>query len=268
MSIFVNKDNLNINNDRISLRNRKILIVSIILLSVVFIILLSVLAQPSPAQKRQQTLDRNATTASRKQKTSGTWTASGTVATGGFASAIIKQDSGAGQGYVAIYKVGHDGTMTQIASGSYLSPIDLVILGVPFNEQARLSSQTVDQVRQNFERQCSYNGGNTPGYDANSFFGVQIDGQPALGGGKTMAIQYGLSQSIIARNQAQSNASDKVVCVVADSDSNAGQNDYAVNLSFKLKFITDGGVVTTHAFQYSAPSQVGAVTMKLDGQRI
>jgi hypothetical protein len=189
---------------------------------------------------------------------------------GGFALAVVSDPTAEGQanaGNTTVFKVNKDGSMDQLANGSYFSPLNLLELGIPLTTQAKLTGSGVGQVKQNLADQCGYSGGSSPGYSGfNGSFnpdGWQID-SATLGG-----LEQALSHTISAAN-AQARAGKAVVCVDATqrgSNATTDTKTYVSTFTLQLQFVTSDGTLTTHTLTFATgPNYYRNYT--LDGRAI
>lgn len=230
---------------------------------------IALLTHSSPPKSTPDKNTQSATAAARK-KTPNAKVSNVKVADG-FAISTVQDPTATGQasaGNVTLFKVNKDGSMTQIASGSYFSPIDMLGLGIPLATQAKLTGQSLDQVQQNLAQLCGYDGSNTPGY-----FG--FDGSFSPGGWQIDAttldsLEQALTGVLSQQNDAAQQQANVVVCVNAtreNSNFTTSTQTYISTFTLQLQFITADGTVTTHMFTFATgPNYYRSYT--LDGQKI
>lgn len=262
-----NYSNYTSSNQNFSNKGRRVAAIVIVLIILAAIITLAIIFQPSPADREQQKITDSATTAAQKETPNGV--ASDVKVANGFAKATVSDPTADGQaksGNTTIFKVNSDGSMTQLASGSYLSPISLLGLGVPLTAQAALNEQSLDQVKQTVASSCGYGGDNTPGYlgfDGTFDPNWQID-PTTLG-----SLQQKLDAAISAKN-ANAEADQKTICVNAiqtGSSIKTNSQTYNSTFTFSAQFITSNGVLSTHTITFAVgPNYYRSYT--LDGQEI
>lgn len=188
----------------------------------------------------------------------------------GFALATVSDPTAEGQentGNMTVFKVNKDGSMTQLATGSSFSPIDLLGLGMPLATQAKLTGHSLTQVQQNLAGTCGYGGGDAPGY-------IGFDGSFDPGGWQIDAATLdGLEQAltnVVGNDNAGLNNDQKVVCVSATrnkSNATTDKQTYISTFTLELQFITGGGKITDHIFTFATgPNYYRNYT--LDGQKI
>jgi len=243
-----------------------LIIVAVFVLACIGVITL--ITHSSPPKSSQDKNTQSATAAARK-KTPNAQVSNVKVADG-FAMSTVQDPTAEGQanaGNVTFFKVNKDGSMTQIASGSSFSPIDLLGLGIPLATQAKLTGQDLTQIQQNLADLCGYNGSDTPGY-----FG--FDGSFNPGGWQIDATTLqGVEQAltgVLSNKNAEAQQGKTVVCVNATRDksnSNTDTHTYISTFTLELQFITADGTVTTHMFTFATgPNYYRSYT--LDGQEI
>lgn len=262
-----NYSNYTSSNQNFSNKGRRVAVIVIVLIILAAIITLAIIFQPSPADREQQKITDSATAAARKETPNGV--ASGVKVANGFARAAVSDPTAEGQaksGNATIFKVNSDGSMTQIASGSYLSPIFLLGLGIPLATQATLNEQSLEQVKQAVASSCNYDGGNAPGYlgfDGTFNPNWQID-PTTLG-----SLQQKLDVAVSAKN-ADAKANQKTICVNAiqtDSATKTDSQTYISTFTFNTQFITSDGALSTHTITFAVgPNYYRSYT--LDGQGI
>ena len=188
----------------------------------------------------------------------------------GFAIAIVSDPTAKGQasaGNTTIFRVSADGSMTQIANGSYFSSIDLLGLGIPLATQVKLTERNFAQVQKDLSGECGYSGGNVPGYIgfSGSFNpgGWQIDAATLDG------LEQALTASITNKN-AVANEGNKVICINATREKSnvvTSAKTYISTFTLELQFITGNGTVSSHTFTFATgPNHYRSYT--LDGQKI
>ncbi len=191
-------------------------------------------------------------------------------AAGGFALATVSDPTAQSQakaGNVTIFKVNSDGSMTQIANGSYFSPIDLLGFGIPLATQAKLIGQNLTQVQRDLAGACGFSGGSSPGFTGfNGSFnpgGWQIDAATLDG------LEQALTATISNKNT-EANNGEKVICVNATrekSNANTNKQTYISAFTLELQFISSNGTLTSHMFTFAVgPNYYRSYT--LDGQKI
>lgn len=192
-------------------------------------------------------------------------TASGLRRSGSFAMAVVGYKTSSSHN---MYRINKDGSVTRIAIQQQLNPITLLQAGMPLNNIADLSGLTVDKVQQCMENQCGYGGGNTPGYDQNSFQGVQVDGQSILSQVSMSVIEYHLN-AIISQQNSSKSPDDKIICVAARPNPNSQVVNPNVNVvtSWQADFITQSGHLTTHNITFTTDMDWNQ-TVTLDGKRL
>ena len=222
----------------------------------------------SPPKSKPDKNTQSATAAAKKKSPNAT--ASNVKVADGFAISTVQDPTAGGQagaGNVTLFKVNKDGSMTQIASGSSFTPIDMLGLGIPLATQAKLTGQSLDQVQQNLADACAYDGSTTPGYlGFNSSFspgGWQIDADTLDN------VEQALT-GVLGQQNAQAQQGNTVVCVNAtrnNSNFNTDTHTYISTFTLQLQFITADGTVTTHMFTFATgPNYYRSYT--LDGQKI
>ncbi len=221
----------------------------------------------SPGSK-QDKYTQSATAAARK-KTPNAKVSNIKVA-GGFAIATVQDPTAVGQanaGNVTIFRVNKDGSMTQIANGSYFSPIDLLGFGIPLTTQAELTGKSLAQVQLSLAELCGYDGSDTPGY-----FG--FDGSFNPGGWQIDAntldsLEQALT-GVLSKKNTEAQQGKMVICVNATRENSNFKTDsqtYISTFTLELQFITSDGTVTTHMFTFAiGPNSYRSYT--LDGQNI
>jgi hypothetical protein len=162
--------------------------------------------------------------------------------------------------------VNKDGSMTQIASGSYFSPLDLLQLGIPLATQAKLTGSSLVQVEDSLANQCGYNDGSIgfEGFDGSfSPGGWQID-SATLG-----SLEQKLS-TVIGNQNASAKPDAEVICVNAtqqNSNKTIDQTTYISTFTLQVQFVGNDGTLTTHTVTFAiGPNYYRNYT--LDGQSI
>lgn len=123
----------------------------ILLIIIGVFILLGVIAliiQLSTHQTKQDKYTQSASAAAKKQTPNAK--VSDVRVADGFAIAIVSDPTANNQangGNTTIFKVNKDDSMSQIASGSYLNPIDLLNMGIPLATQAKLKNSSLDMIK-------------------------------------------------------------------------------------------------------------------------
>jgi len=264
---YENYDNLYTSNGYEKSKLRIMLLV----VAVFMLACLGVIALITHSLQPKSSQDKNtqSATAAAKKNTPNAHVSNVKVADG-FAISTVQDPTADGQasaGNVTFFKVNKDGSMTQIASGSSFSPIDLLGLGIPLATQAKLTGQDLTQIQQNLAGLCDYSGGNTPGYLGfdGSFNpnGWQIDATTLDG------IEQALT-GVLGNENAGAQQSKKVICVNATREKSNFSTDahtYISTFTLELRFITADGTVTTHMFTFATgPNYYRSYT--LDGQKI
>lgn len=250
--------------EKTKLRKLLLLIVGV-LAAIVIIALILHFLQP---ESQQSKYTKSATAAARKQTPNAE--VSNVKVADGFAVALVSDPTAEGQansGNSTIFKVNEDGSMTQLASGSDFSPIDLLGLGMPLATQAKLTGQALAQIQQDLASTCNYSGGNAPGYVGfNGSFnptGWEIDA------GTLDNLEKVLSGAISNKN-AGAKFSEKIVCVNATREKSNVTTDkqtYVSTYTLELQFITGNGTLTTHTFKFAIGFN-SYHSYTLDGQKI
>jgi len=206
---------------------------------------------------------QSATAAARKQIPDAQ--VSSVVVAGNFAKALVRSPSSTGQlnaGNTTIFKVNKDGSMVQLASGSFFSPLDLLGLGVPLATQAKLDGKNISQVKQDLATTCGYNGEyNGPGYSG--FDGSFNPGNWQIDPLTLDSLKQKLMDIIRTRN-ATATPSGTIICVNALREGSGINNGI---FTIGVQFITSDGIITKHTLTYATePGFVRSYT--LDGQKI
>jgi hypothetical protein len=189
---------------------------------------------------------------------------------GGFAIASVSDPTALGQlnsGNVTIFKENKDRSMTQIASGSYFSPLSLLSLGMPLSTQAKLGNIGLGQVKQNLASMCGYSGGDTPGY-------VGFDGSFEPSGWQIDSatlddIEQGLTAATSGKN-ARVESGQKVICINAtqrNSNITTDRQTYISTFTLELQFVTSNGTISTHTLTFNIGPRHYR-NYELDGQKI
>jgi hypothetical protein len=244
---------------------RKTLLIVVGLFATIGIIALVVhFSQP---ESQQSKYIKSATAAARKQIPNAKVT--NVKVAGGFALAIVSDPTADGQaraGNTTVFKVNKDGSMKQLANGSYFSPIDLLGLGVSLTTQVKLTGNSMGQVKQTLANQCDYNGGNTPGYSG--FDGSFSPGEWQIDSATLSGLEQTLSDTI--SNSIETKPGKAVVCVNAtqkNSNATTDMKTYVSTFTLQVQFITGDGTLTTHALTFATgPNHYRNYT--LDGHTI
>lgn len=189
---------------------------------------------------------------------------------GGFAIATVSDPTATGQlraGNMTVFKINEDESMTQIASGSSFTPLDLLELGIPLATQAELTGTDIDRVTKNLAGVCGYGGIDAPGY--NGFERSFDPDEWQIDSGMLGSLRQVLTADISNKN-AREKPSEKVICVNAtrnNSNATTDMKTYISTFTLELQFISNGGAVTNHTFTFSVgPKQYRSYT--LDGQKL
>ena len=245
---------------------RKLLLVVIGVFAAIVVIAFVVYLSQSESQQSKYT--KSAMAAARKVNPNAV--ASKVKVASGFAMATVSDptaESQANSGNLTFFKVNKGGSMTQIASGSEFSPIDLLRFGIPLATQAQLTGRNLIQVQQDLAATCGYSGGNVPG-----FFGFNGSFNP--GGWEIDAATLGAIEQALTATVSNENADvkvgEKIVCVNATREKSNFSTDkqtYISTYTLELQFITGNGAISTHMFTFAIGfSHYRAYT--LDGQKI
>ncbi len=195
----------------------------------------------------------------------------------GFAVATILNESKSPQGYLAIFKVRSVRSMTVIASGSQIDPIELVELHMPFATQVKLTWVGSEESLRNYVAgEGEYAGESTHGYSG--FDGSFGPNGWEIDAGTFDSMEAALSKAIHKRN-AQANASEKTIDVDAayklnrDSKITVNKTTYSETFTLKLVFVSAIGTFTEHTLKATQhPGGAGGVpayfTYALDGRDI
>jgi hypothetical protein len=189
---------------------------------------------------------------------------------GGFAIATVSDSTAEGQlyaGNMTIFKINEDKSMTQIASGSSFTPLDLLELGIPLETQVELVGGNMDQIVQTLAGVCGYNGIDAPGY-----IGFDSSFEPdkwEIDSGMLSNLTQVLTDTLSNKNAA-AKSDEKIVCVRATKNNSNAITDtktYISTFTLELQFITRGGAITTHVLTFSiGPKYYQSYT--LDGQKL
>jgi len=231
-------------------RLRKLVLVAVAVVAAIAMVALMVhFSQP---ESQQSKYIKSATAAARKQTPNAK--VSNIKVAGGFARAVVSDPTASGQasaGNTTIFKVNQDGSMEQLANGSYFSPLDLLQLGIPLATQAKLTGSDVEQVKQNLADACGYDGSSSPGYSG-------FDGSFSPGGWQIdSATLSGLEQALsdtIGNENASAKPGKAVVCVNAtqkNSNVTTDTNTYISTFTLQAQFVTDDGTLTTHTITFA-----------------
>lgn len=240
----------------------------LVAVAIIIGVLIGVVVVTVVVQSRRDRYTRAATAAARKETPNAK--AKDVRVAGGFAIATVSDSTAESQirsGNMTIFKVHEDGSMTQIASGSSFSPIDLLELGIPLTAQAELTVTDINQVKQDLANACDYSGANAPGY--NGFGGSFEPDNWQIDSGTLANLEQVLSAAVGDKN-AVAKPEEKVICIKATRENSTVTTDmktYISTFTLKLEFITGDGVLTTHPFTFSiGPNYYRNYT--LDGQKI
>lgn len=247
-------------------RPLKIAIIVFAALIAISVIILVVYLLLPPSQQSKYT--DSATAAARKNTPDAKVT--NVKVSGGYASAIVTDpntDTQGSAGNTTIFKVNKDGSMTQIAAGSSFSPIDLINLGIPLTDQAKLNGSTLDQAKQALADTCGYMGNNTPGY---SGFDGSFDPDGWQVDSSTLENLEQSLTSVISAQNVQARAGKNVICVNATRTGSSATTDnqtYISTFGLQIQFITSDGTLSTHQLTFAVgPQYYHQYT--LDGQVI
>lgn len=220
-----------------------------------------------PKSEQSKNID-SATTAARKQIPNAQ--VRNVKVADGFALATVSDPNASGQasaGNVTIFKINKDGSMAQIANGSFFSPIDLLNLGITLPTQAKLTGHTISQVRQSLANICGYTGGDEPGYSGfNGSFnpdGWQIDS------GTLDDLEQVLT-TVVSDKNTTAGMDQKVICVNATRNNSSATTDmqtYISTFALGIQFITSSGTLSAHKLTFAIGSN-NYHSYTLDGQAI
>jgi hypothetical protein len=247
-------------------RPRKLLVIAVALVTTIAVVVLLINFSQSHSQQSKDL--QNATAAARKQTPNAKVTE--VKVADGFASAIVsdpKAQSQANSGNKTYFKVDGGGSMTQIASGSDFSPVDLLGFGIPLATQSKLTGRSLAQTQQDLAGTCVYRGGEAPGY-------IGFNGSFSPGGWEIDALTLnGIEQALttaIRNTNIAAKPGENVICVNATSEKSNATTDkqtYISTFTLELQFITSNGTVTSHMFTFAVgPNYYRSYT--LDGQKI
>lgn len=239
-----------------------------VLIVVLLVILLVAVTVTAVILNRPDKLTRSALDAARKE------TPNARVrevrASGGFARAIVSDPTAESQikaGNVTYFRVNNDESMTQIATGSSFSPIDLLDMGIPLQAQAEITGISLDKAIKNLSDACGYSDSGDPGY---AEFGGSFDPDGwQIDSGTLSNIKRVLSASFAERG-VEADSNSNVVCVIATNNKSDAKTDlktYISTFSLELNFVDNKGTVSKHAFVFSiGPSYFKSYT--LDGREL
>lgn len=170
---------------------------------------------------------------------------------GGFAMAIVSDphattDQASG-GNLTVFKVNADGSMSQIATGSSFSPLDLLGLGIPLLTQAKLTDSDIGQVRQSLAAACNYSGGTEPGYSG--FDGSFNPGNWQIDPNTLQGLEQALTTATNTMDAGEP-SDQRIICVNATRDKSDASTDpttYATRYTLQMQFVTSDGTLTTHS---------------------
>jgi hypothetical protein len=245
---------------------RKLLLIAVGVFATIAIIALIIHFSQPKSQQNKYT--KSATAAARKQTPNAV--VNNIKVAGGFALAIVSDPTDRGQanaGNTTVFKVNEDGSMTQLASGSYFGPLNLLELGIPLTTQANLTGSDVGRVKQNLADQCGYDGGSVPGYSG-------FDGSFSPGGWQIDAATLsGLEQALsdtISNINSKVKSGKNIICVDAsqkNSNANTNTKTYISTFTLQVQFVADDGTLTAHSITFATgPNYYRNYT--LDGHRI
>lgn len=173
---------------------------------------------------------------------------------GGFAIATVSDPTSDGQiksGNVTIFRLNDDGSMTQIASGSSLSPLYLLTLGVSLETQSELMETDMSQTIQNLKSFCGYRGGDAPGF---SGFEASFNPDNWQIDSTTFNNLSQVLTSFVSNNNVDQEPNNKTICINATKDnSNAttDMNTFISTFTLSLQFVQEDGSVANHSFKFS-----------------
>lgn len=193
-------------------------------------------------------------------------TASGLRRSGSFAMAVVGYKTSSSHN---MYRINKDGSVTRIAALQTMDSIIFMQLrqaGMSLENIASLSDMTVGRFQDLIANQCKYAGGDAPGFNDGSFYGIQTKGQWALDDNAVCIIKDKLTTVITSMNTSKS---DKIICVSAQSTPNAQVSNPNVNVitSFNVWFITKNGNFSSHAITFTTDMSFNQ-TVTLDGKRL
>ena len=228
---------------------RKLLLIVLgVFLTIIILIFIVLLSIP---ESQQSKYTDSATVAARKHTPNAK--VKDVKVAGGFAIATVSDPVAKGQanaGNTTIFRVNKDGSMVQIANGSYFSPLNMLELGIPLATQAKLTGSDIEHVKQNLANQCGYSVG-IIGY-------IGFDGSFNPGGWQidstTLSdLEQKLTHAISIQNY-NTKPSMAVVCVNAtqkNSNSTTDKTSYISTFTLQVQFITDDGTLTTHTITFA-----------------
>jgi hypothetical protein len=230
-------------------RLRKLLLIVVgVILAIIILIFIVHLSTPDSQQSKYT---KSATVAARKQIPDAK--VKNVKVAGGFAIATVSDPAAEGQanaGNTTVFRVNKNGSMVQLAVGSYFSPLDLLGLGIPLVTQAKLTGSDIEHVKQNLAAQCGYSYGiiGYIGFDG-SFNpgGWQIDSDTLSG------LEQKLSYAINNEN-ANMKPDMKVICVGAtrkNSNDVINKTTYISTFTLQVQFVSDNGTLTTHTVTFA-----------------
>jgi len=228
--------------------------------SVLIAVVIATLLVHSSRPKEQDKYVRSATAAAREHIPNAE-VANVRVA-GGFALAIVSDPDTGGQanaGNTTVFKVNSDGSMKQLANGSYFGPLDLLGLGIPLTTQAKLTESNLYQVKQDLANQCGYDNSDTPGFSG--FSGSFSPNDWQIDTGTLDSIEQKLSSTVSGK---------AIICINATRNSSnmvTNATTYVSTFTLQLQFITDIALITTHTFTFTN-GPVYSRNYTLDGQSI
>jgi hypothetical protein len=244
---------------------KKIILIVAGLFLIITLITIFLVAQPKPESQQSKYL-KSATIAARKNNPNAVVTNINVA--GGFAIASVNDPTSQSQlnaGNTIIFKVNKDGSMTQIAVGSYFGPLNLLQLGIPLATQAQLLKINIGQAKQNLASQCGYSNGEIGFLGFNGSFNP---GEWQINSAALVSLEQKLSNAIA--NQASNTKSDMVICVNAIQKNSSYTTDnttYISTFKIQVQFITSNGILTTHNITFAiGPNYYSNYT--LDGQTI
>lgn len=246
-------------------RLRKLLFIVIgIFLTIILVIVVVRLITP---ESQQSKYIKSATVAARKQIPDAKVT--NVKVAGGFAVAIVSDPAAEGQanaGNTTVFRVNKDGSMIQIATSSYFSPLDLLELGIPLVTQAKLTGSNIGQVKQNLANQCGYTNGNI-GFSG--FEGSFNPGGWEIDSATLRSLEQKLSNAINNQN-ANMKPGEQVICVDAtrkNSNDSINKTTYISTFTLQVQFVSDNGKLTMHTVTFAiGPNYYRSYT--LDGQNL
>jgi len=245
--------------------------VIVIIVFIAAVIGLAIIFQPSPAQKKQQQVTNAAqkaantyvSNANANSNANPAVTVTNVKTSGRFAIGTTTINGNPAQG---IFTINSDGTLTQIASGTSFSPIELLGYGMSLTDIATLTGRTIAQAQQWLFTVCNYTGGSAPGYSG--FTNTFANGQVTLDPQAITTIQNALTGAIAAQNATESQ-SQQMVCINAVTGGSTQVANPNVNVvtTFNVQFIAGDGTLTTHSISLTVDMNFNT-TVTLDGTRI